>query len=68
MDIIEYLNKNFMALPIISASLAILVLAISLILSAKETLKLKCRNRLLCRENHKLRIKLKEHEDGTKSK
>lgn len=32
----------------------------------KDNMKLKERNRLLCRENHKLRLKQKEHEDGTK--
>jgi len=57
-----------MAFPLISAFLAVLVLLISLFISGKETMKLKCRNRLLCRENHKLRIKLKKYEDGTKGK
>lgn len=56
-----------MVLPIVSAFLAFIVLSLFLI-SGKETMKLKCRNRLLCRENHKLRIKLKEYEDGTKGK
>jgi|LakMenEpi03Aug12_release.lakeMendotaPanAssembly.Ray.scaffolds.fasta_scaffold25088_17 hypothetical protein len=32
----------------------------------KESVKLKERNRLLCRENHRLRIKLKENEDSSK--
>lgn len=56
-----------MVLPIVSAFLALIVLSLFFI-SGKETMKLKCRNRLLCRENHKLRIKLKEYEDGTKGK
>ncbi len=48
-------------------TLAILVmLVISMFITGKENVKLKCRNRLLCRENHKLRIKLKEYEDGAK--
>jgi hypothetical protein len=29
-------------------------------------LKLKGKNKLLCRENHRLRIKLQEHENSTK--
>lgn len=42
------------------------VILLFLFLTGRENVKLKCRNRLLCRENHKLRIKLKEYEDGTK--
>ena len=42
------------------------ILAIAMLVTGKENVKLKCRNRLLCRENHKLRIKLKEYEDCTK--
>jgi hypothetical protein len=56
-----------MVLPIVSACLALIVILVFFI-SGRETVKLKCRNRLLCRENHKLRIKLKEYEDGTKGK
>lgn len=52
---------------VIYLSLGILViLAIAMLVTGKENVKLKCRNRLLCRENHKLRIKLKEYEDSTK--
>ncbi len=49
-----------------------LVLAIFLITAVRtvilefESVKLKQRNKLLCRENHRLRIKLKENEDSTK--
>jgi hypothetical protein len=56
-----------MVLPIVSALLALVVI-IAFFISGRETMKLKCRNKLLCRENHKLGIKLKEHEDGTKGK
>jgi hypothetical protein len=52
---------------VIYLSLGILViLAIAMLVTGKENVKLKCRNRLLCRENHKLRIKLKEYENSTK--
>jgi hypothetical protein len=52
---------------VIYLTLGILViLATAMLVTGKENVKLKCRNRLLCRENHKLRIKLKEYEDGTK--
>lgn len=56
-----------MVLPIVCASLGLVVI-VAFFISGRETVKLKCRNRLLCRENHKLRIKLKEYEDGTKGK
>jgi hypothetical protein len=52
--------------------LVYLLLGILLIVGARlffierDNMKLKERNRLLCRENHKLRLKQKEHEDGTK--
>ena len=43
-----------------------LLLTISLILSSSERMKLLKRNKLLCRENHRLRLKLKEYEDSSK--
>ena len=52
--------------------LAYLLLATTLVVSArlvfveKDDVKLRERNRLLCRENHKLRLKQEEHENGTK--
>lgn len=51
-------------LAIVSAILVIT--AVRTIILENETLKLKQRNKLLCRENHRLRIKLKEHEDDPK--
>jgi len=43
-----------------------LLLIVSLIFSDRERTKLSQKNRLLCRENHKLRLKLKEYEDSSK--
>ena len=43
-----------------------LLLVVSLLLTDRQRAKLSERNKLLCRENHKLRLKLKEYEDGTK--
>ena len=37
-----------------------------LIFVEKDNVKLKARNRLLCRENHKLRLKQEEHENSSK--
>lgn len=51
-------------LAIVLATLGIT--AVRTIILEYETLKLKQRNKLLCRENHRLRIKLKEHEDSPK--
>jgi hypothetical protein len=45
---------------------AILVVSARLIFVENDNVKLKARNRLLCRENHKLRLKQEEHENGTK--
>lgn len=42
------------------------IVIIRMIVLEKDFVKLKQRNRLLCRDNHKLRIKLKEHEDSSK--
>lgn len=42
------------------------LLVIALIVSNKAKMKLSQRNRLLCRENHKLRLKLKEYENCPK--
>lgn len=44
----------------------IVVTSIRLIIVERDNVKLKARNRLLCRENHKLRLKQKEDEDSTK--
>ena len=52
--------------------LVYLPLAATLIVSArlffveKDNMKLKARNKLLCRENHKLRLKQEEHENSSK--
>lgn len=52
--------------------LAYLLLATTLIVSARlifverDNMKLKTRNKLLCRENHKLRLKQEEHENSSK--
>ena len=43
-----------------------LVVSARLVFVEKDNVKLKSRNRLLCRENHKLRLKLKEYEDSSK--
>jgi hypothetical protein len=45
---------------------AILIVSARLIFVEKDNVKLKARNRLLCRENHKLRLKQEENENGTK--
>jgi hypothetical protein len=37
-----------------------------LIFVEKDNMKLKARNKLLCRENHKLRLKQEEHENSSK--
>lgn len=41
-------------------------LVIALIVSDREKAKLSKKNRLLCRENHKLRLKLKGYENDSK--
>jgi hypothetical protein len=43
-----------------------LVVSARLIFVEKDNVKLKARNRLLCRENHKLRLKQEENENCTK--
>lgn len=44
----------------------ILIVCARLFFIERDNMKLKERNRLLCRENHKLRLKQKDNEDGTK--
>lgn len=51
-------------LALVSAMLVITV--VRTVILELESVKLKKRNKLLCRENHRLRIKLKENEDSTK--
>ncbi len=45
---------------------AALVTIARLIFVERDNVKLKERNRLLCRENHKLRLKQEENENSTK--
>jgi len=42
------------------------VLIIRMVVLENLALKLKHKNKLLCRENHRLRIKLQDHENSTK--
>jgi hypothetical protein len=42
------------------------LLVVALIISDRTKAKLFQKNRLLCRENHKLRLKLKEYENDSK--
>jgi hypothetical protein len=44
----------------------LIITVVRTIVLEKLTLKLKSRNKLLCRENHRLRIKLQENENSTK--
>jgi hypothetical protein len=39
---------------------------VRLVFVEKDNVKLKERNRLLCRENHKLRLKQEQYENSTK--
>ena len=44
----------------------VVMLIIRMVVLEKEKKKLLTKNKLLCRENHKLRLKLQENENSTK--
>lgn len=52
--------------PIILLSILLILEGGIIVSSCNGAKKLSSKNKLLCRENHKLRLKLKEYEDSTK--